>query len=296
MEMWQSDNMSLDRPRNEGQDAAADASWGQAARTRRWWEMGLVLAVTVGQSALYSVLTLVRRLLAPAPLGQQTTQLNPSQDTAALWDVLYRTLAVFFDLALVALVVYLLWEPGKSALRRIGLDFRRFGGDVGRGILLLAVIGIPGLGLYAVGRALGITVQVQASGLDSAWWTVPLLVLSALRAGLTEEVVFIGYLFDRLRRQGWGWWTIILSTAALRAAYHAYQGIGPIIGNFVMGVVFGWCYRRWGRVMPLVVAHTLIDIIAFVGYPLAVGLWPGLFGPVPMPTGTPTPTPTAAAG
>ena len=116
---------------------------------------------------------------------------------------------------------------------------------------------------------------------------MPLLLLAALRAGLTEEVIFIGYLFDRLRRLGWGWWTIILSTAALRGAYHAYQGIGPIIGNFAMGVVFGWCYRRWGRVMPLVIAHTVIDIVAFVGYPLAVALWPGLFGPVPTPTPTP---------
>ena len=105
--------------------------------------------------------------------------------------------------------------------------------------------------------------------------------LAALRAGLTEEVIFIGYLFDRLRRLGWGWWSIILSTAALRAAYHAYQGFGAIIGNFVMGVVFGWAYRRWGRVMPLVIAHTVIDIVAFIGYPLAVALWPALFGPSP---------------
>ena len=133
--------------------------------------------------------------------------------------------------------------------------------------------------------------QVQASPLGAAWWTVPLLLLAALRAGLTEEVIFIGYLFDRLRLLGWGWWTIILSTAALRGAYHAYQGIGPIVGNFAMGVVFGWCYRRWGRVMPLVIAHTVIDIVAFVGYPLAVALWPGLFGPAPvaLPVADPDP-------
>ena len=130
---------------------------------------------------------------------------------------------------------------------------------------------MPGLALYAAGRALGITVQVQASPLGAAWWTVPLLLLAALRAGLTEEVIFIGYLFDRLRRLGWGWWSIILTTAALRGAYHAYQGIGPIVGNFAMGVVFGWCYRRWGRVMPLVIAHTVIDIVAFVGYPARRG-------------------------
>jgi hypothetical protein len=44
-----------------------------------------------------------------------------------------------------------------------------------------------------------------------------------------------------------------------------------------MGVVFGWCYARWGRTMPLVIAHWIIDIVSFVGYPLAVGWWPALF-------------------
>jgi uncharacterized protein len=47
----------------------------------------------------------------------------------------------------------------------------------------------------------------------------------------------------------------------------------------VMGIVFAWCYRRWGRVMPLVIAHTLLDTVAFVGYPLAAALWPGVFAP-----------------
>lgn len=265
-----------------------------AARARLWWEISIVLAVTVGQSALYSVLSLVRASLRTTPIGQQQTQLNPNRDAEVFWNVLYQFLGIVFGLALVALVIYLLWEPGQNALRRIGLDFTRFGGDLGRGILLAAVIGIPGLGLYAVARMLGLNVAVVASPLDAAWWTVPLLVLAALRAGLTEEVIFIAYLFDRLRRLGWSWWAIILSTAALRGAYHAYQGVGAIVGNFVMGVVFGWCYRRWGRVMPLVIAHTLLDIVAFVGYPLAAALWPGVFAPPPSPspTGTPSPTPT----
>lgn len=252
-------------------------------RARLWWEIGIVLAISVGQSAVYSLLSFVRAIITSlqtsTALGDQQTQLNPSQDAQAFWDILYQLLDIFFSLALVAMVVYLLWEPGRSALRRIGLDFSRFGGDVGRGALLAAVIGIPGLGLYAVGRLLGITLQVGAAPLGAAWWTVPLLVLAAVRAGLIEEVTFIAYLYDRLRRLGWGWWTIILSTAALRGAYHAYQGVGAIVGNFVMGVVFGWCYRRWGRVMPLVIAHTLLDVVAFVGYPLAAALWPGVFAP-----------------
>lgn len=264
-------------------------------RRRLTWEVWIVLAVTVGQTALYSALSLLRRLLAPVPLGDQQTQVNPSRDAQPFWDILYQLLAVFFALALVALVVYLLWEPGRSALRRMGLDATRLGGDVGRGILLAALIGVPGLALYATGRALGITVAVVASPLDAAWWSVPLLVLAAVRAGLTEEVIFIGYLFDRLRRLGWGDWNIILATAGLRGAYHAYQGLGAVVGNVVMGIVFGWCYRRWGRVMPLVVAHTLLDIVAFVGYPLAAALWPDVFAPVPLPGPSPTSTPPPAA-
>jgi uncharacterized protein len=285
--MWQSDKMTA---QTTPSDVRFATDPGIRARLR--WEIGIVLAVTVGQSALYAVLSLLRASLRTTPIGQQQTQLNPNRDAEVLWNVLYQVLGVLFGLALVALVVYLLWEPGQNALRRIGLDFTRFGGDLGRGILLAAAIGIPGLGLYAVARMLGLNVAVVASPLDAAWWTVPLLVLAALRAGLTEEVVLIAYLFDRLRRLGWSWWAIILSTAALRGAYHAYQGVGAIVGNFLMGVVFGWCYRRWGRVMPLVIAHTLLDIVAFVGYPVAAALWPAVFAPPPAPSGSPTPTPT----
>lgn len=280
--MWQSDTMSSSWP-PEGVDIPSTPEM----RSRWRWEIGIVLSITVGQSALYSVLSLIRASLRTIPIGSQQTQLNPSRDSEALWNVLYQFLDIFFGLALVALVIYLMWEPGHSALQRIGLDFRRFGADIGRGILLAALIGIPGLGLYAVSRLVGLNVAVVASPLDSAWWVVPLLVLAAARAGLTEEVIFMGYLFDRLRRLGWSWWTIILATAALRGAYHAYQGVGAIVGNLVMGVVFGWCYRRWGRVMPLVIAHTLLDIVAFVGYPLAAALWPDVFAPRPSPTPTP---------
>lgn len=295
--MWQSDNMTASEPpadvRHPTKDAdrvpriapqLADVAPATAGydRTRLAWEICLVLAISVGQSALYSVLSLVRSLIQAAQrgqsIGQQQTQLNPTLDAQAFWNVLYQLLDIGFSLCLVAVAVYLLWEPGHSALRRIGLDFSRFGGAAGRGLALAAVIGVPGLGLYVVGRLLGFTVQVDASPLGAAWWTVPLLVLSAVRAGLTEETIFIGYLYDRLRRVGWSWWTVILATAALRGLYHSYQGAGAIVGNFAMGVVFGWCYRRWGRIMPLVIAHTLLDVVAFVGYPLATALWPAIFG------------------
>ena len=52
----------------------------------------------------------------------------------------------------------------------------------------------------------------------------------------------------------------------VRGSYHLYQGFGGFIGNAILGVIFGVLYRKWGRVMPMIIAHTLIDAVAFVGY------------------------------
>ena len=290
--MWQSDKSS--RP-----GGLADWTYPpilvpseRYPRTRLVWEIVLVLLVSVGQSAIYSVVSFIRAATR-APISQQQTQLNPSRSAEPLWDAIYQFLDIFFSLALVALALYLLWEPANNALRRIGLDFRRFGSDLARGLLLVVLIGAPGIGVYAIGRAIGQSITVVPAPLDSSWWVIALLVLAALRAGLTEEVIFLGYLFDRLRRLGWSWTGIIVSTALLRGSYHLYQGWPSALGNVVMGLVFGWCYKRWGRVMPLLVAHTMIDIVAFVGYPLAAAWWPGIFAPpasTPTPSATPTPT------
>ena len=57
----------------------------------------------------------------------------------------------------------------------------------------------------------------------------------------------------------------------LRGSYHLYQGFGGFIGNAVMGLVFGYYWQRTGRLWPLVIAHSLIDIVAFVGYGLLKG-------------------------
>ena len=63
-------------------------------------------------------------------------------------------------------------------------------------------------------------------------------------------------------------WLVLLVSAVLRGSYHLYQGFGGFVGNLVMGLIFGLIYLRWRRVAPLVVAHTLLDIVAFVGYAL----------------------------
>lgn len=235
-------------------------------RRRLTAEIWIVLGVSLGQSAVYSAVRLLDRYTREIPLADQTATLNPTQSPRPWLDLVYQLLGIGFALVPVALALYLLSANGRSALRRIGLDAARPLRDLGLGLGLAAVIGIPGLAFYLAGRALGLNVEIQAAGLDAYWWTVPVLVLSALQNALLEEVVAVGYLMERLADLRWTAPAIIAASALLRGAYHLYQGPGMAVGNVVMGVVFSWYYLRRRRVMPLVVAHTTLDVVSFVGY------------------------------
>lgn len=254
------------------------------SRRRLRLEVWIVLGLSLGQSAVYSVVQLLDKMTR-APLAEGTSTLNRSQSTREYFDLTYQLLDIFFALVPVMLVIYFLSDqrqsasgdgtsPG-SAFQKLGFNFARPGRDVLQGLGLAALIGIPSLGLYAAGRALGITTAIIPSALDAYWWTVPVLILSAMRHAVVEEVIVVGYLLNRFAKFGWSVPLSIVVSSLLRGSYHLYQGFGPFIGNFVMGVVFAWLYTRTRRVMPLVIAHALLDIVAFVGFSLfgkAVGL------------------------
>ncbi|MDP3207511.1 MAG: CPBP family intramembrane metalloprotease [Rhodoglobus sp.] len=241
-------------------------------------EVLLVLGLSLGASAAYSVVAIVNRMTRAEALASQTATLNNPLSSRPTFDLIYQLMGIFFDLVPVALCAFLLWQLSRPHLGRLGIDGRRPTQDVLLGLGLALAIGAPGIAVYLGGRALGITVNVVPTALDTYWWTIPVLILSALRAGITEEVIMIGYLFARLTDLGWGKWTIILSSALVRGTYHLYQGFGSFIGNFAMGVLFGWLYTRTGRVLPLVIAHAVIDAAIFVGYPWAAATFPALFG------------------
>jgi membrane protease YdiL (CAAX protease family) len=166
------------------------------------------------------------------------------------------------------LALHLLRRGHPDAHHDIGADLRRPGQDLLRGTLLAAAVGIPGLALYAGARALGLNTTVAAANLSDQWWTLPVLVLAAVQNAVLEEVVMIGYLFTRWRQAGWSTPLVVVLSALIRGTYHLYQGFGGFVGNIAMGLLFGWVYTRNRRVGPLVVAHTLLDVVAFVGYAL----------------------------
>lgn len=233
-------------------------------------EIGVVLAVTVGLSALRSALSLVDAALQPVPLPEQVVALNAPAARADLVDLGLQLTRVLQLIGWGALAAYLLVRAGFR-LSQVGLDARRPGRDALGAAGLAAFVGVPGLGLYLLAHAVGVSVTIAPSTLADTWWRLPVLTLSAVANAWAEEMVMVAYLITRLRQLGWSENTSLAAQALLRGAYHLYQGLGGFVGNVAMGLLFGRLWQRTGRSWVLIGAHVLIDVVAFVGYVVLAG-------------------------
>jgi membrane protease YdiL (CAAX protease family) len=242
----------------------------QRPSSRYGVEVLLVLGISLGISALNSLINFADIQTRKGGFSHAVATLNGSQADRQWVDLLYQLVSLLAGVVPALLALYLLAQsPALDAARTgfgIGIDRLRLKVEGLQGLGFAALIGIPGLGVVALARHLGINAQIDASGLADVWYRYPILVLSGIQNGLYEEVIMIGFLLTRFRQLAWRPWTAILVSATIRGSYHTYQGLGGFIGNFIMGAIFGYWFTRTKRVLPLVIAHSVIDIVSFVGY------------------------------
>ncbi|GGB32069.1 membrane protein [Flexivirga endophytica] len=231
-------------------------------------ETVLVLLLSLGASAIYSILSIIRMLQSTTALNHQTSSLNNSQATQSWLDLTYQLVGIGLGVVPALLAIHLLGREIRRPAAYLGIDRSRPGHDIAWGLGTALVIGIPGLVLYVVARDLGFNTTVVAADLGSHWWAAPVLLLSAAQNAIAEEVVMVGYLFTRWSQAGWRLPAIIVCSAVIRGSYHLYQGFGGFAGNIVMGLILATVYLRTRRVLPLIITHAVLDSVAFVGYAL----------------------------
>lgn len=223
--------------------------------------------LSLGASAIWSTISLIRKLLQEGGLSQATATLNRPLAEVPWLDLVSQLASIGLALVPVLLALYFLQQDG------IELGLRPRLADLRQVVLVAAGVGIPGIGLYYLALELGLTARVIPNALGDNWWTIPVLLLAAVKAGLLEEVVAVGFFTTKLSR----WkpeisiWGLIMLSALFRASYHSYQGFSAFFGNFVMGLVFAYWFYKTKRVAPLVLAHFLMDAVVFIGYPLVFG-------------------------
>lgn len=234
-------------------------------------EIILVLALSLGASGVSAIIDFLGSVTARKSLAHQTASLVSDAAPGREWlGLAYQLFGITTDLVPVALVAYLLALRGGSLRSTIGFSLPgRW--DWLRGAGIAAVIGGAGLCLYLGSRAAGLSLTVQPSTLGGVFWRYPVLIARAVENAVLEETIVLGYLTTSLDRLGWRPWRTDTASAVLRGSYHLYQGVGGFVGNLIMGLIFCRLYRRWGRVTPMVVAHSIIDSVAFVGSVLLAG-------------------------
>ena len=87
----------------------------------------------------------------------------------------------------------------------------------------------------------------------------------AITAGVTEEVIFRGFLITALMVAMQNIWTAALAASIVFGMLHAYQGRAGVLRTSVLGFALATPFVLTGSIMPSIVAHTVIDLVA--------GLW-----------------------
>jgi membrane protease YdiL (CAAX protease family) len=89
----------------------------------------------------------------------------------------------------------------------------------------------------------------------------------AVTAGVCEEFLYRGFAMGVLSRVGFPAWAVVILTAALFGLAHAYQGRSGILGTFVMGILFGVVRLAYDTLVPVMMMHAIVDLVAGIAGP-----------------------------
>lgn len=249
-------------------DTAVEQNTEATAKPRYGLEVLAVLGVSLGISAIASILSYIRtELTVPGGIGHAVACVECPQVTVHRWlDLADQLLGILNGVVPPLLALLLLSRTPAGRGFGVGFDLRKPRLEAAQGIGFTALIGIPGLALVYVAHKVGVNASLEAVSYPDYWYRVPYLVLSAFQNGFSEEIIVVAFLLTRLRQMGWRNERALLASAVFRGTYHLYQGWGGFFGNAVMGLIFGWWFQRTRRVLPLVIAHFLLDAFSFIGY------------------------------
>ncbi len=90
-----------------------------------------------------------------------------------------------------------------------------------------------------------------------------LLAISSLANGFAEELTMRAYLIPKLQKLTGSTYFAIVTSTALFASYHLYQGITGVVYTIAIGIIFGLFFVITRRFWPLMLAHAAMDFVAF---------------------------------
>lgn len=237
-----------------------------------------------------SLLAPLALLALPSALGlagyaitHQLLAATGAVGTPGDWANLWTTLAVY-PLSLLAL--WLLSRYGEPLPALVGFERRRLGRDLLLGLAIavlgFAVSAVVGFGmnfvLYSAEQRAAFLAAMQAgeplrnAPVMPRWYGWFSLLVQPLAAGVTEELLYRGVALRGLRGRVGAAGAVLLSALAFGLQHWAFApldwqfGLARCASLGVVGVVFGLVALRQGRLLPLIIGHTVWNVL-LIGLP-----------------------------
>jgi membrane protease YdiL (CAAX protease family) len=87
-------------------------------------------------------------------------------------------------------------------------------------------------------------------------------IIGAIINPIFEEFLWLGYTIPAIGAR-YGLRAAVVASVVLRVAVHSYQGNLALMTILPTGLVFTWYFVRTGRLWPVIVAHAVVDAVAF---------------------------------
>lgn len=174
---------------------------------------------------------------------------------------------VIRELSILSLTAFLLWLVVRKEglpLTSIGLSFERPGRAVLVGLGYTVLFFLLVIGVLAAYQAMGVRYG-EGAAIARA---LPVVFLTVLRAGISEEIFYRGYLLERLESLSGSKWLAGAVSVAAFAGFHYSQGWPGIVIAGVLGAAMTALYWRKRALLPLIIAHFMVDFIPNVLGPL----------------------------
>lgn len=227
-----------------------------ASRRRRLTaEVLIVLAIFPFPYVVNALAALLQAVVGGGASGRYPLPIASHQGLSFLIDILLT----LEPLAAAALALFLLSISGEGGGRAIGLDRSDARQDLA---LLLPVFLmcflVPELGVSLLLKGIHVRAIAPASQHLPGYFAI-VGVLTAVVAGIVEEIVVLGFLVRRLEQLGLGSAAVVVLAVLVRMSYHVYYGWGvlPIAAWALASVLM---YRRFRRLAPFIIVHGLWDL------------------------------------
>jgi hypothetical protein len=173
---------------------------------------------------------------------------------------------IVYELLLLAALFAILRTRGWD-LRRLGMRFSWKNAAAGVPLFILYLL------LYWVTATLVLLVWPAAREVWTFRYTVSapswLLLLFLVVNSFFEEATVTAYVISALSREGAA--VAITASTLLRFVYHLYQGPLASLGILPLGLAFGAVFWRGRNAWPLIVAHTIANVVVFALNPARMG-------------------------